>query len=65
MIDIIHQSLLSNWPRLRDAIESQRHALQQREAFRLALIEWQQHARSNDFLLQARILRPRIPKRDF
>ena len=52
MIDIIHETLLSNWPRLRDAIADQREALQQRERFRLALREWLQQSRSDQYLLQ-------------
>jgi WD40 repeat protein len=52
MVDIIHETLLGNWPRLRDAIAAQREALQQRERFRLALREWLQSGRSGQYMLQ-------------
>jgi WD40 repeat protein len=52
LVDIIHETLLDNWPRLREAITAQREALQSRERFRLALRDWVEHKRSPDYLLQ-------------
>ena len=52
VVDIIHETLLSNWPRLSQEIAARREALQQRERFRLALREWLQGSRSSDYLLQ-------------
>jgi WD40 repeat protein len=52
VVDIIHETLLSNWPRLRDAIAAERDALQQRERFLLALREWHHSERSSGYLLR-------------
>src|SRR5262249_32755067 len=52
LLDIIHETLLTNWPLLRDAIATQREALQQRERFRLAQREWFHSGRSDQRLLQ-------------
>jgi WD40 repeat protein len=51
MVDIIHESLLDNWPRLREAITQHREALQQRERFRLSLREWLQNQPNQAYLL--------------
>lgn len=50
-IDIIHETLLRNWSRLRAAIAAQRENLQSRERFRLALHEWLEHNQSDEYLL--------------
>ena len=50
-ITIIHESLITRWPRLTEAISSQRPKLQQREHFLLALAEWQTHGR-NGYLIE-------------
>jgi tetratricopeptide (TPR) repeat protein len=51
VVDIIHETLLHNWERLRAAVQEQRRLLQQKEHFHLALQEWIQHARSDRYLL--------------
>ncbi|MDQ3809970.1 MAG: hypothetical protein M3336_06735, partial [Chloroflexota bacterium] len=51
MVDIIHETLLRNWPRLRAAVHDAREHLQRRVRFRLALQEWLEHNRSDDYLL--------------
>jgi hypothetical protein len=51
VVDIVHESLIGNWARLRDAIAAQRARLQQRVRFELALVEWQSHAQHADYLL--------------
>ena len=51
VVDIIHETLISRWDRLRDAIAEQRTALQQRVRFELALAEWQTHNRADAYLL--------------
>lgn len=51
VVDIIHESLIRNWDRLRAAIAEQRQILQQRRRFELALQEWLAHDRAADYLL--------------
>ena len=50
-VDIIHESLIQNWARLRQAIQTKREHLQQRRRFELRLAEWCSHAESTAFLL--------------
>ncbi len=52
VVDLIHETLLHNWNRLRQAVQTQRLRLQRRERFRLAVEEWREHAQSDDYLLQ-------------
>jgi hypothetical protein len=51
VVDIVHESLIGNWARLREAIAAQRARLQQRVRFELALAEWQSHGQHADYLL--------------
>jgi hypothetical protein len=51
VVDIVHESLIGNWARLREAIAAQRARLQQRVRFELALAEWQSQAQHADYLL--------------
>jgi WD40 repeat protein len=51
MVEIIHESLINNWERLKGAIDNFRERLRQRARFELALGEWLTHYRSNDYLL--------------
>jgi WD40 repeat protein len=51
LVDIIHESLLRNWPRLGEAITAAREMLQNRERLRLAVHDWVEHDRSDDYLL--------------
>jgi ABC-type dipeptide/oligopeptide/nickel transport system ATPase component len=51
MVDIIHETLIANWDRLRLAIAEQREALQQRVRFEQALGEWEERAHDNEYLL--------------
>ncbi len=50
-VDLIHETLLSNWDRLRQAIAQQRHELRQRARFEQQLKEWIGQDRSDDYLL--------------
>jgi WD40 repeat protein len=50
-VDIIHESLIANWDRLKDAIAEERLALQQRSRFEQMREEWLDHGRSDDYLL--------------
>jgi formylglycine-generating enzyme required for sulfatase activity len=50
-IDIIHESLLNNWPRLRQAIADQRDTLRQRARFESYLAEWAGSDHSDGYLL--------------
>ena len=52
LVDIIHETLLRNWARLREAIQSARERLQMGVRFRLALREWMEHSKSDDYLLE-------------
>lgn len=52
-VDIIHDSLLLNWPLLRDTIQAQREYLQQRGRFELRLSAWVENTRAKDRLLQS------------
>lgn len=51
VVDIIHETLIANWDRLRNAIADQRTALQQRVRFELALSEWLAHKQHEHYLL--------------
>jgi hypothetical protein len=53
MIDIIHESLLTNWDRLAQAIVSERVVLQHRTRFLQSLAEWLENPTSDDYLLTA------------
>jgi WD40 repeat protein len=50
-VDLIHETLLSNWDRLRQAIVERRHELRERVRFEQQLKEWLGQKRSNDYLL--------------
>jgi formylglycine-generating enzyme required for sulfatase activity len=50
-VDLIHETLLSNWDRLRQAITQRRQDLRQRVRFEQQLKEWLGHARVDDYLL--------------
>ena len=50
-VDIIHETLLRNWDRLRAAVGERREALQQRERFRVAVAEWVEHERGDGYAL--------------
>jgi WD40 repeat protein len=51
VVDIIHESLLSNWARLKQAIDAERETLQQRARFEMALHEWQANEQQDAYLL--------------
>jgi WD40 repeat protein len=51
VVDLIHETLIQNWSRLREAVRTQRQHLESRARFQLALNEWRRHDRSNDYLL--------------
>lgn len=50
-IDIVHETLLSGWPILRDAIKEEQGLLRRRERFDQALAEWLTHLQLDDYLL--------------
>jgi energy-coupling factor transporter ATP-binding protein EcfA2 len=50
-VDIIHESLIDNWPRLRQAIDEDRQQLQRRARFKLWLGLWLQNQRNDEYLL--------------
>ena len=50
-VDLIHETLLSNWDCLRQAVAERRHELRRRVRFEQQLKEWNGHNRSNDYLL--------------
>lgn len=51
LVELIHETLLVNWPRLGDAIDERRTALQQRARFELGLREWLQQQKAPAYLL--------------
>jgi WD40 repeat protein len=51
VVDIIHESLLVNWARLKQAIDAERETLQQRARFEMALHEWQVNEQQDVYLL--------------
>ena len=51
VIDIIHESLIENWARLRNAIDEQRQQLQRRARFKLWLGEWLRSGQQDGYLL--------------
>ncbi|HEU4326757.1 MAG TPA: CHAT domain-containing protein [Roseiflexaceae bacterium] len=50
-VDVVHEALLQDWPRLREAIAGERERLRRRERFLLALHEWNANRHSDDYLL--------------
>ncbi len=50
-VDLIHETLLSNWTRLRQAIAVRRADLRQRVRFEQRLKDWIEQDRSDDYLL--------------
>ncbi len=51
VVDIIHESLLRNWPRLAAAIKEERARLAIRGRFEEALADWKVHERDDTYLL--------------
>jgi WD40 repeat protein len=51
VVDIIHESLIVQWERLREAIEDNRELLRRRARLRQALRDWLQHDKSDKYLL--------------
>jgi len=51
MVDVIHESLFSNWPYLGDAIKSEQKLLQRRHNFDQQLNKWIEYEKSKDRLL--------------
>lgn len=51
-VDIVHEALLSGWPRLKEAIKQEQERLRQRERFLLAFQEWRTKAEHGDYLLR-------------
>jgi conflict system STAND superfamily ATPase len=52
VVDVIHETLLTNWTRLRSAIHEQLEFLQRRERLRLAAAEWERNGRRDEYLLR-------------
>jgi WD40 repeat protein len=57
VVDLIHEALVANWPRLRDEIVAQRSELQRRLRFELALNDWKAAGKNDQYLLQSRQLK--------
>jgi len=51
VVDIIHETLIASWPRLRAAIADQRDCLRRRARFEQALAEWRRNGRTDVYLL--------------
>jgi formylglycine-generating enzyme required for sulfatase activity len=50
-VDIIHESLLANWPRLIRAVEDRREQLRRRKRFENSFKEWLKNERNEAYLL--------------
>lgn len=50
-VDIIHESLITNWARLRASVQERRGELQERARFEQALREWLAHGQHEDYLI--------------
>ena len=51
-VDLIHEALITNWPRLRDEIAGQINLLQRRLRFELALGDWKASTKGDQYLLR-------------
>lgn len=64
-VDLIHESLLTNWARLRQAIAERREQLKQRGRFEQALDDWLDKGRDDGYLLEGvRLAQARELKRE-
>ena len=50
-VDLIHESLIANWERLRQAVQAERSQLRRRARFEQAVQEWLASGKSRDYLL--------------
>lgn len=50
-VNIIHETLIRNWPELQAAIREKRQQLARRTRFYRALTDWNDHSQSTDYLL--------------
>jgi DNA-binding SARP family transcriptional activator/WD40 repeat protein/energy-coupling factor transporter ATP-binding protein EcfA2 len=57
-VEVAHEALLREWPRLRGWIDDQREALILGRRFRTALAEWEKHDRNSDYLLTGARIAP-------
>ena len=57
-VEVAHEALLREWPRLRGWIDDQRDALILGRRFRVALSEWESNDRHSDYLLTGSRLAP-------
>ena len=57
-VDVAHEALIRNWPKLRQWLDDNRDLLRQQRKIELAAAEWRQQPREeqNDYLLQGRQL---------
>ena len=53
-VEVAHEALVRNWPRLVDWLEGERERLRQRSRLTAAANEWEQHERDADNLLRGR-----------
>ncbi|MGK7897963.1 MAG: pentapeptide repeat-containing protein, partial [Xenococcus sp. (in: cyanobacteria)] len=55
-VEIIHESLLTNWKKLKDWIETNRERIKERQKITIAAHEWRNQGRKKDYLFQGRRL---------
>lgn len=60
-VEVAHEALLKEWPRLRNWIDDQREALLTERKFRAARQEWISSGRDPDYLLTGSRLAPYLP----
>ncbi len=56
VVDLIHETLITQWPRLRDIVQTQRERLQQRVRFDQQVRDWLKNNRSDGLLLTNKYL---------
>ncbi len=54
-VNVIHETLISNWDRLREGVKARRQQLRQRGRFEQQLQLWLANKRSNDYLLLTKV----------
>jgi WD40 repeat protein len=59
-VEIAHEALLREWPRLAEWVEDQRDALIVGRRFRRAMADWESEARQDDYLLTGGRLAPYV-----
>ena len=57
MVEVAHEALIQNWKELREWLKEHWEALRKKRKLEQAAVEWQDHQKNKDYLLQERMLR--------